>query len=153
MLALILCCLLWKLGITQAFALISQQICVDIPKIRSVPRGKLRPEWRLMGPPSGSKGLCVERGERKKRKVLPPSASSDTSGIAGSLELRREKELNLRSCACLICKLCDCVSFKYLLMMMSRRARTTRVIMIFICGKNSKETAVDACEKHKGVTH
>lgn len=62
---------------------------LDIPKIRSVPRGKLRPDWRLMGAPSGSKGLCVER---KKRKVLPPSASSNTSGIAGSLELRREKE-------------------------------------------------------------
>lgn len=62
-------------------------------------KGKLRPDWRLAGtPPSGSGGLCAERGDRgrgeeEEDEGSPPSSSSDTSDIAGSLELKERNSV------------------------------------------------------------
>lgn len=113
-------------------------------------KGQIEARLEADGGPVGVKD-CAERGERGRFSLRPPHWTLAVSQDHWNWEGRKNVEFEK---LCLKCKLCECVSFRYLLMMMSRRARTTRVIMIFICGRdNTKETAVDACEKHKGVTH
>lgn len=91
----------------QALVLISQQMYVEIPMIRSV----LRASWgQILGgtqadteegdwrPLAGVED-CVQKREMKDEEDeedSPPSFSSDTSDIAGSLGLKERKEKDMK---------------------------------------------------------
>lgn len=88
-------------GSNPALVLISQQICVNIPMIRSEPRANWGQIDAGRRPLVGVENCVQEKGQRKKRKkwkTLSPSPSMDISDIGGSQELNWERKCCFSRC-------------------------------------------------------